>query len=357
MMSFAQLKSKSGPGTQLATPQPASFLGQFPVQRAGAFATCVQHQLNTTSQVQTQQHFSNALNQRQSVVAQAKFGEAIQKRNSQIFPVQRLELDEEDSPLQQKSASEGSISSTQGPVVQRLILGANGDLDTQNDDQIDEVVAELQSMDYDSLLFIKDMLDPTNERDSGYIKLINYELGKADVLHDVSEASYNLGGIFTAAAVFVDGQLLGQTEPTTHPDSSTTYYKNVLDKNQDEDLLEEEHNSRNDAEVGTLEEAYNLLADVAGGFTGETQIRIVIAGTSGPCDGCKERLQRFRQDILNLLPNGGILSIDSSYLNSTSIKTRNELDTRYGFTNQQAQTSSRGEQYYNYRYPLAVKGQ
>lgn len=355
MMSFAQLKSKSGPDTQLATPQPASFLGQFPVQRAGAFATRVQHQLNTTSQVQTQQHFSNALNQRQSVVAQAKFGEAIQKRNGQIFPVQRLELDEEDSPLQQKSASEGSISSTQGPVVQRLILGANGDLDTQNDDQIDEVVAELQSMDYDSLLFIKDMLDPTNERDSSYIKLINYELGKADVLHDVSEASNEYGGIFTAAAVFVDGQLLGQTEPTTHPDSTTTYYK--YDNQTDEDFLDEEHNSRNDAEVGTLEEAYNLLADVAGGFTGETQIRIVIAGTSGPCDGCKERLQRFRQDILNLLPNGGILSIDSSYLNSTSIKTRNELDTRYGFTNQQAQTSSRGEQYYNYRYPLAVKGQ
>lgn len=357
MISFAQLKSKSGPNTQLTTPQPISSLGQFPVQRTDGFPARIQHQLNTTSHVQTQHHFSNALNQRQSVVTQAQFGEAIQKRGSQVSPVQRQEQDEE-YPFQKKSIAKGNTVQavpTQGPVVQRLILGANGDLDTQNDDQIDAVVAELRSMDYDSLLFIKDMLDPTDRRDSGYIKLINYELGKADVLRDVSQASIDYGGIFTAAAVFVDGQLLGQTEPTTHPDSTTTYYQ--YDNQTDEDFLDEEHNSRNDAEVGTLEEAYGLVAGVAGNFTGETQIRIVIAGTSGPCDGCKERLQRFRQDILDLLPNGGILSIDSSYLNSTSTKERNKVVTRYGFTNQQAQTSARGEQYFNYRYPLAVKGQ
>lgn len=238
------------------------------------------------------------------------------------------------------------------PPVQRLRLGANGDLDTQNVDQIDQVVAELLSLDYDSLLFIRGLLDPMDDAD--YIKLINYELGKADTLRAVSQASYDYGGIFTSASVFLDGQLLGTTEPISHPDSSTQYYQKVLDSQQATELeLAEEHNSRNDSEVSTLEEAYNLLYAQRQYLTQSSVVRILVAGTSGPCDGCKKRLEQLRTDALALLPPGAFLSVESSYLNSTQVKDRNEVQTRYGFQNQTTEFSARGDRYYNFRYPLA----
>jgi hypothetical protein len=286
-------------------------------------------------------------------------------RSPRVQSQLRLQSEINQSPLllmQAKLASTLNARMTappaSGPVAQRLILGAEGDLDTQDTDSaaIDRVVAELQSLDYDSLAYIRELLDPTDERDRSYIKLINYELGKADSLHGIVEAT-RYGGISSSAAVFVDGQLIGQTDPTQHPFVGQNYYQYVLKDTAAKQELNDEYYSRVDAEVATLEEAYELLQPLAAQFTATTQIRIALTGTSGPCDGCKARVDQFRKDVLDLLPDGGILSIDSSYLNATSMRERVGVETRYGYEAQTQQTSASGERYYNYRYPLRVKGQ
>ena len=272
-------------------------------------------------------------------------------------------IDQKIDPSQLKAKPSGPestqlSSAAENFPVQRLILGREGNLDTRDAGQFDQVVAELRSLGYNSLVVVRSMLDPGNRQDAGYIGLIDYLLTQADVLHGISEKSANYGGIFTSAAVFINGQLIGQTEPVISPDSSTEYYKYVLGQEAaTTDELKEEHNSRNDSEVSTLEEAYNLLRPYAGSWVGQPQVRILLAGTSGPCDGCKRRLEAFQRDVLALLPQGGILSIESSYLNSTSQQTRNETQTRYGYTNQTEEFSARGERFYSYRYPLSVKDQ
>jgi hypothetical protein len=283
--------------------------------------------------------------------------QVVQLKQGRVKPT--LQLRQNSFPFQAPSPLRNP-SVTSGLTIQRVMLGPNGQLDTQNDNQIDQVVAYLKSQNYNTLLSIRTRLDPNNDKDASYIKLINYELGKADVLSAVFESSNEYGGIFTSAAVFVNGQHIGTTEPINGNDSNTTYYVNVLDKDKaSEEEVKEEHNSRNDSEVSTLEEAYNLLQeylqDYEDSFTGNTQIRIVVAGTSGPCDGCKNRLEQFKHDVLNMLPNGALLSIESAYLNYTSTKKRNETTTRYGYTNQTSELTANRDQYYNYRYPLVQK--
>jgi hypothetical protein len=240
--------------------------------------------------------------------------------------------------------------------VQRLVLGDEGQFDTQNDGDIDGVLTELRSMDYRSLRVIRGMLDPDDPKDGGYVKLIDYELETADALGEIDQNGRNGGeGVFTTASIFIDGQLIPRTELQAHPIDGQQYYAHPPGGGTPDERAEDRV-SRNDSEVGTLEDAYYKLAEyLPGVISPEPVVRILVAGTAGPCDGCKRRLDRFRADVLALLPAGSLLSIESAYLNATSEVRRGNSDTRYGFQDEQPDHTAGGLPYWKHRYPLARK--
>ncbi|MCC5604907.1 eCIS core domain-containing protein [Nostoc favosum] len=236
-------------------------------------------------------------------------------------------------------------------TVQRVKISEG--YDTQKEEDIERIRTYLKTMTYQDLMQIRSMLDPTNRLDASHIYFIDYELHKGHMLTEIKEKNREHGGIFTSAAVFINGKLIGKTEPSFQRDSSTQYYMYSDDNNLTNSEKEEEEDSKNDSEVATLEEAYNIIVhnhmqQEESNQTNQTKIHIVVAGTSGPCDGCKKRLERFVNDVLQLVPEGGEVSIESAYLNANITQRRKNKRTQYGYTDENEEKSLYdSSRYYN----------
>lgn len=254
-----------------------------------------------------------------------------------------------------EAARRGMEARAQAPV-QRVVLGDQGQLDTQNPADFNGVLGEILSMDWHSLLAVRGMLDPGNREDRFWMEVIDYELEKAGVLADIDQRGRDVGGLYTTASVFVDGQLIARTEPQTHPANGQRHYARMQPGPKGSSPeVDEDRISHNDSEVGTLEDAWEeldtYLQQVAD--PRPRRVRILLAGTSGPCDGCKRRIEAFRDDVLQLLPPGSLLWIESAYLNASSVVPRAGKFTRYGFENETADRTAARLRYRGRSLPLA----
>ena len=184
------------------------------------------------------------------------------------------------------------------------------------------------------------------------MELIDYELEKANALGAIDTLGRTVGGVHTTASVFVDGVQITRTEAQQHPVNGQEWYADVVSRTDQEDA--EQRISRFDSEVGTLEDAYgDLDAYLTERDIGQpVRVRILLAGTIGPCDGCKRRLEAFFQEVLARLPVGSILWLESAYLNATSVVSRSDNPTRYGFEAEAADRTANRLPYRTASLPL-----
>jgi hypothetical protein len=239
--------------------------------------------------------------------------------------------------------------------VQRLILGADGQYDTRNPGDNAAITAGLRSLDYASLQAVRGLLDPADVQDRYYVELIDYEIERANALGDIDTLGRAEGGVHTTASVFVDGVRITRTEAQQHPMKGQDWYAKVDTGTKQGDA--EQRISSFDSEVGTLEDAYgDLDAYLTDRNTGQpVRVRILVAGTVGPCDGCKRRLEVFFQEVLACLPVGSLLWLESAYLNATTVVRRADNPTRYGFEAEAADRTADRLPYHGVSLPLGYR--
>lgn len=252
--------------------------------------------------------------------------------------------------------AEAMSDATQDAPVQRVMLGASKDINTQNPMHVTKVEREIDAMNVQWLQWLKPQLDSKHVLEKMYIARINERMAVAGALDHISSESQQalLPSIYTSATIMLDGQAVGYTQPEYEATSQTQYYSQLAPE-QSNPKHDEDHNSRNDSEVATLEMAYFQILGLKQHITDSSKLKIIISGTSGPCDGCKDRILAFQKDVYALLPDGATLEIESAYLNRSAAKNRNGTDTRYGWADAEPRQSASGQGYYSKAYPKMTK--
>lgn len=253
----------------------------------------------------------------------------------------RVERGESAEPLLGATAA---APVTSGSSVQHLLLGPNQEWNTTNPQHRDAITQHLRTLSSDSLVYIRDQISiQPNLSEYLLLQVIALELARAGGLEDVQQAIDQHGaGIWTKAAVFVNGNLIGETNPIRSGAGQGEY--SMLDpalvEPEDNDEL---HVSSLDSEVGTLEEVTGLLHP----YTNQQlqSIRIVLSGNLGPCDGCKLRAQVYVNDTAQLFL-GATVVLESNYFTATAQTVRQNVPTMYGYGDDQQRSTSSGRDYF-----------
>jgi hypothetical protein len=188
-----------------------------------------------------------------------------------------------------------------------------------------------------------------------YIAYIDRETTRADQLQNIATQTGLHGGIWTQAALFVNGQRLYQTNPVEsgHGEGYLAQEPRATGGwERQEQLL-----SQTDSEVGTLSAIGNWLgthvAQVRHQVGPIQGVAIYLTGNLGPCEGCKSRIEQLRRDIIEMLgPDGAHarVLVEANYTTPTNRVTRGEdVETQYGYPNDQAGVAASGQPFFSYR--------
>lgn len=243
---------------------------------------------------------------------------------------------------------------TRSNTVQRLILGANGEFDTGDADQYQDIVQHLETLDYDSLQYIYNLLDEDPDPSISERQLlldITDLLQEADDIQAIDTTAHQNGGIWTMATLYYGNGHMWQSE--IHGSQTEvggySYPEGLETADEDEQNL-----SARDSEVGVLDETMDYLNNNPPDHTA-AYIKIVFTGNIGPCDGCKERLEQFKLDVEALvaslqLPHAVPVYVVSHYttVNQTRQQGRgaHQHPTTYGYGDSQGKVSARGRAFW-----------
>lgn len=238
--------------------------------------------------------------------------------------------------LQQKK-----ISSS---VAQRILIG-NEPYDTKSDEDFYGVLTELNRLDTDSLKYYKTVFSEDSKltkNEKIYLNIINEELIKNRHQAEIYELAGQHKGVWTKAAIFMDGEYICETDE--YQAGQETGHYSDLEINKNEWLESELINSEKDSEVSTLQDAYELISNNIG--KANKNIKVILTGNMGPCEGCKSRIQAFLSDLVKISGKKIKISAEVDYFTKTHKLTRLEVDTRYGYPDDVEQTNSSGYKYY-----------
>ena len=224
----------------------------------------------------------------------------------------------------------------------------SGKLDTTKESDLKEVLVEIGSMTGQELTAFAEQVvnDPaTNVRVSILREVVRRETQSAlsVAVYDASRQKDPITGqpakgVWAVGAAMLDGYPEFMSAPQRHgqdsaQDSAFSHYR---------DQSTELRVSSKDAEVNTLEQLWNYFRSISD-FNPYHEIRVIISGNLGPCDGCKQRIRQFALSVQQLIndekPNHAIrLIIETNYYTATSSTNKRGPTTQYGYTDDSKMT-------------------
>ena len=260
--------------------------------------------------------------------------------------------------------------------VQRRKINDDETLDTENSEHEAEIIRHLDSLGVAQLEAELQHLDAEYRANTGrfkinrkYIENIKNRIASAKLVQDISDHKGRGPGIFVKIQIFANGAAIGATKihrggqssvdpeygmvtPHSHPTHEASQPQLRKLKGVDIDPSQhglhaataqnlEQQLSKKDAEVDALQEADAIITGFLEAISDEDPVKlnVIMAGTAGACDGCKERMHHFADNIVKKLPPNSSLRIENSYADTTYDTVRGNDDTvltSYGFPDQQS---------------------
>lgn len=142
-------------------------------------------------------------------------------------------------------------------------------------------------------------------------------------IDNVYKNAAHTGGVWTMATILVDGEQRLVTIPER---AGVRRGEERMYHDHPTELTE----SENDSEVATLATLTEFFE--RSDFSTWKNVNLIFSGSMGPCDGCKERLQGFVEDVARMARNARAsfrLILDVNY--STETNPSRQRRTTYGY--------------------------
>jgi hypothetical protein len=247
------------------------------------------------------------------------------------------------------AARGGATATGAGPSapVQRVPIGPN-DLETTNPLNRQAILNYLRTCGPQQLGHILQRMRVENHTNNAeYIQIIHKELERDHSLIGMDQIVRNHHGVWTSAKIFYEKTLVHSTNPAQAGQHNTTDHYGV-----GMDDSHESGASVQDSEVDTIAQVEQHLQTLLQGYPNAhigRRVEILVTGNMGPCDGCKDRLERFvatcRQRWI-----GVNFELEVNYTTQPNDVRRQGLDTTYGDHNDGSRTSPSGTNYYHENY-------
>ena len=289
-------------------------------------------------------------------------------------------------PLLDRYASPQGATGSSSPV-QRVQLGAEGELDTRNARHHAAIAAHLDLLPLDALGFVRDALDPENPLDRKVLHEVEIRVARTQGLETIA----GLGGgeeVWTMGSIFINEKLINETSPMiaggdvghysdipharlskeefeiSQRDSEVATIENILGYLDEHDKAatasarqrSEPGDQKHLADLDSLEAERNLVDDdrdqinqikrINAQLSHVHTLRIVLSGTAGPCDGCKARLEALVSELGLRYPDASI-RLEVNYLGFVDVVERAGRETSYGYADQRVMTSATNRKYFS----------
>lgn len=207
-----------------------------------------------------------------------------------------------------------------GDASPQLPAPPDRNLDTNNPARYDEIVKWLRTLPYGALTdFGKSLLaeKPLAPQERDLLGEVDIRLREAEVADEVNLLGDVLhqGGVWTRAMISFGEEVWTTREAVMGGTSQSKTYREPTTKETERarqsDWDKELERSQHDSEVDTLDAARKVidedvlpamaLRQPGSELSRSHVLRIKVIGNTGPCDGCKERLVTFKEDVVGRL--------------------------------------------------------
>jgi hypothetical protein len=252
---------------------------------------------------------------------------------------------------QGSAAGGGATATGAGPSapVQRVPIGPN-DLETTNPLNRQAILNYIRSCGPQQLADILQRMRVENHpSNTEYIQILHKELERDQSLIGMDQIVRQHHGVWTSAKIFHEKALVYSTDPAKAGDVDTTDDYGV---GMDMHESHEHGASVLDSEVSTIAQIEQHLQTLLQGYPQAhigSRVDILVTGNMGPCDGCKDRLQRFVATCRQSW-RGVNFDLEVNYTTRPNDVRRQGLGTTYGDHNDGSRTSPSGIGYYHHNY-------
>jgi len=225
------------------------------------------------------------------------------------------------------------------PTIQRLIVNQ---LDTNNPVNNDKLFLDYRWMDIGALYDTQKAILNEMEKKSQGVNIENARLHvqkitesiKHQMNQAIESATQAQGTIVVSGNIQLDDEILGWS-----PIAKAGKTPEPNEFKMTPSVIGEYRISQNDAEGKALTFLYKIIKSNVAKISFGKHLQINIQGTYGPCNGCKDRIKLFVQEISKLIQSSHVLGnplglwINVLYVNPPLSKVRGtELKTVYGWT-------------------------
>jgi hypothetical protein len=247
------------------------------------------------------------------------------------------------------SAPPASMTGTADAApVQRVPIGP-GHLETTDRNNRPAVLDYLRRADTNELSdILQRMLMENHANNNEYVQIAHKELMRSHSLAHINETARQNHGVWTRGTVFYEKAACFWTAPARAGDHGDTDPYGVGEDNSHEAAA-----SVKDSEVSTIAQLERYLANKlhdhdTGKHHGQ-RVEILITGNLGPCDGCKDRLERFIAECRRRWL-GVNFALEVNYTTQPNDVQRQGLDTTYGHHRDGFDTAASGMRYYHHQF-------
>jgi hypothetical protein len=234
-----------------------------------------------------------------------------------------------DSVMARTAMARSPPSRATSPTLHRVkVPGTEWDT-SRPDDGVAVKALILDHRMYDSdlvaLVAALEALPVRTEFENDVLMLARYSHAGARDINDVYDKARDEKGVWTKATVLVNG-----TEVRETPPERAGIGEGIEGTREYHEKPTEMTESENDSEVKTLAHLTEFIFDQ--NPSGWTNVNVIFSGSMGPCNGCKQRLTEFMEqvDAYARELNGRFrLVLDVNYTTQTNTSTMRK--TTYGY--------------------------